>query len=259
MKTIILCGGIGYRLKEETEFKPKPMVYVGNKPIVWHIMKIYAAHGFRDFILALGYKAEYMKDFFLNQKAFTSDFTLSTKNHKVKYYLGNRTEVEDFTITFVDTGIETLPGERILKCERYIPQGDHQFMVTYGDGVSDIDIKKLVSFHNRQKTIGTIAGVHPRSKFGMAMADKENKVTRFAEKPVMNDWVNGGFMVFERQFLDYLREGETEHPALQRLAKERQLSLFPHEGFWYAVDTYKELETLNQIWQKGNAPWKTWR
>lgn len=258
MKTIILCGGIGYRLKEETEFKPKPMVYVGNKPMIWHIMKIYAAHGFRDFILALGYKAEYMKDFFLNQKAFTSDFTLSTKTHKVTYYLENRRDVEDFTITFVDTGLEALPGERIMLCERYVPAGDRQFMVTYGDGVSDIDIKKLVAFHDKQRAIGTITGVHPRSKFGMAMVDGESKVTKFAEKPVMNDWVNGGFMVFERQFFDYLRKGETEHPALQRLAKERQLALYPHEGFWYAVDTYKELETLNELWAGGNPPWKVW-
>ncbi len=258
MKTIILCGGIGYRMKEETEFKPKPMVLVGNKPIVWHIMKIYASYGYNEFILALGYKADYIKDFFLNQKAFTSDFTLSTKNHKVKYYLEHRNNVEDLVITFVDTGLETEPGERILKCRQYIPQSDERFMVTYGDGVSDVNIKNLIAFHRRQGTVGTITGVHPRSKFGMAIVDGKNHVTHFSEKPVLNDWVNGGYMIFEKKFFQYLHPGETEHPAFKHLAKERQLSLYKHEGFWYAVDTYKELEVLNTMWNTENPPWHVW-
>lgn len=259
MKTIILCGGIGYRLREETEFKPKPMVYVGSKPILWHIMKIYACFGFNDFILALGYKADYIKDFFLNQKAFTSDFTLNTRTHRPTYYLGNRDEVDNFTITFVDTGLEAEVGERILKCKKYIPEKDEHFMLTYGDGVGNIDIDKLVAFHKRQKTIGTITGVHPRSRFGMMVVGKNNKVLQFSEKPVQNDWVNGGYMVFSKSFFDYLRGGETEHPALIRLAKEKQLSIYRHEGFWYAVDTYKELEELNEIWKSGQAPWKIWK
>jgi len=154
MKVIILCGGAGTRMKEETEFKPKPMVYVGNKPIIWHIMKIYASYGYNEFILALGYKGDYIKDFFLNQKAFTSDFTLSTRSHKTKFYLENRSEIDDFKITFVDTGLETLPGERILRCKNYIAERDKYFMVTYGDGVSDVDISALVKFHKKQKTIG---------------------------------------------------------------------------------------------------------
>ena len=171
MKVIILCGGQGTRLKEETEFKPKPMVYVGNKPILWHIMKMYAHYGFNEFILALGYKGDYIKTFFLNQKALTSDFTLQTKNYDVEYHLGNRTEVDDFKITFVDTGLETMPGERILKCKKYIPKEDDSFMVTYGDGVSDIDINKLLQFHKKQKTIGTLTGIHPRSKFGIVVVN----------------------------------------------------------------------------------------
>jgi glucose-1-phosphate cytidylyltransferase len=258
MKTIILCGGTGYRLREETEFKPKPMVCIGNKPILWHIMKIYAHYGFSEFILALGYKADYIKDFFLNQKAFTSDFTLNTNTHKVTYHLGNRDGIDDFTITFVDTGLETQVGERILKCRKYIPQNDTSFMLTYGDGVSDIDVKKLVSFHKAQGTIGTVTGIHPSSRFGMMIVDKGNKVTQFSEKPVQNDWVNGGYMVLNTSFFNYLREGETEHPALVRLAKEKELSLFKHERFWYAMDTYKELEALNEIWKSGKAPWKIW-
>jgi len=259
MKTIILCGGTGYRLREETEFKPKPMVNIGGKPILWHIMKIYAHFGFNEFILALGYKADYIKDFFLNQKSFTSDFTLNTRNHNTKYYLENRSEVDDFEITFVDTGLETEVGERILKCQKYIPQSDDYFMLTYGDGLSNINIRELVAFHKKQKTIGTLTGVHPRSRFGMVVVDKKNRVTQFSEKPVQNDWVNGGYMVFHRRFFKYLRLGETEHPALMRLAKERELSLFQHEKFWFAVDTYKDLETLNEIWSRDHVPWKIWK
>ncbi len=259
MKTIILCGGLGTRLKEETEFKPKPMVYIGNKPIIWHIMKIYSAFGYNEFILALGYKADYIKDFFLNQKAFTSDFTLDTRSHKTKFYLENRQEVDNFKITFVDTGIETLPGERILRCQKYIPKKDKYFMVTYGDGVTDLDIADLVRFHKKQKTIGTITGVHPRSKFGMAVVDKKNIVRDFTEKPVLNDWVNGGFMVFDKRFFNYIKPGETEHPALKRLAKKGELSLYKHERFWCCIDTYKEMEDLNKIWATGKAPWKVWR
>lgn len=259
MKTIILCGGVGYRLKEETEFKPKPMVYVGNKPILWHIMKIYAHYGHNDFILALGYKADYIKEFFLNQKAFTSDFTLDTSIHKAKYYLENRDEIDKFMITFVDTGLETQVGERILKCKRYFSEKDDLFMLTYGDGVSDIDIRKLIAFHKKQGTIGTVTGMHPRSRFGMMVIDKGCLVKQFSEKPVQNDWVNGGYMIFDKRFFDYLRPGETEHPALIRLAKKGQLSLYPHEGFWFAVDTYKELETLNEIWKSGDVPWKIWK
>jgi glucose-1-phosphate cytidylyltransferase len=259
MKTIILCGGEGTRLKEETEFKPKPMVYVGDKPIIWHIMKIYSYYGYNEFVLALGYKAEYIKDFFLNQKAFTTDFTLKTKNHRTKFYLENRSEVDDFEITFIDTGLETLIGERILRCQKYIPKEDKYFMVTYGDGVTDLNIKKLVEFHKNQGTIGTITGVHPRSKFGLVRVGKSNLVKKFVEKPVLTDWVNGGFMVFNQRFFKYLKPGEMEHPALQRLAKEKQLSLYKHEGFWYAIDTYKELEKLKELWNSENPPWKVWR
>lgn len=259
MKVIILCGGVGTRLKEETEFKPKPMVYVGNKPIIWHIMKTYAMYGYNEFILALGYKADYIKEFFLNQKAFTTDFTLNTWNHKTTYHLENRNDADPFKITFVDTGLDTLPGERILRCQQYIPERDKYFMVTYGDGVSDIDIDDLVRFHKKQKTLGTISGVHPRSKFGMVNVDKHNLVHSFQEKPVLTDYVNGGYMVFDRKFFSYLRNGEMEHEGLKRLAAEKQLSLYKHEGFWFAVDTHKELDDLIAIWNAGDPPWKKWK
>lgn len=257
MKTIILCGGVGTRLKEETEFKPKPMVYVGDKPIIWHIMKTYATYGYNDFILALGYKADYIKDFFLNQKAFTTDFTIHTKQHKAKYYLKSRQEPDDFKITFVDTGLETLPGERILRCQKYVPKSDKNFMVTYGDGVSDINIKTLVKFHKSQKTIGTITAVHPRVKYGLVKTKDGNLVKGFTEKPVLSDWVSGGFMVFKRNFFKYLEPGEYEHEGMKRIASKDQLSVYKHDGFWFAVDTYKELEDLNNIWLD-SAPWKIW-
>ncbi len=260
MRVIILCGGVGTRLKEETEFRPKPMVYVGNKPIIWHIMKIYSHFGFNEFILALGYKANYIKEFFLNQKAFTSDFTLETANYKTTYYLKNREdgEIDNFKITFVDTGLETLVGERILRCKKYIPDEDQFFCVTYGDGVADINISNLVEFHKKRKRIGTITGVHPRSKFGLLQHDRKGVVRKFIEKPVLNEWTNGGFMIFDKRLFDYIKKGEMEHPVLKRLIKKEQLALYKHHGFWFAVDTNKELEDLNRIWNQGNPPWKIW-
>ncbi len=257
MKVIILCGGEGTRLKEETEFKPKPMVLVGGKPIIWHIMKLYSHYGFREFILALGYKAEYIKDYFLNQKAFINDFTLTTKNHKTVFHLKGNEQKDDFKITFVDTGLKTLPGERILRCQKYVPLKDSYFMVTYGDGVTDLNLKKLLQFHKSQKTIGTITGVHPRSKYGLVQISTDSKVKSFVEKPVLSDWVNGGYMVFNQKVFNYLEVGKTEHVALERLAKINRLSLYKHDGFWMAVDTYKELEDLNRMWAT-TKPWKVW-
>lgn len=259
MKVIILCGGIGTRLKEETEFKPKPMVLIGGKPILWHIMKIYAHYGFNDFVIALGYKGDYIKEYFLNQKFFAHDFSLGTKTgnstiHKNK----SATLSDDFKITFVDTGLETQPGERILRCKKYIPKEDKYFMVTYGDGVTDLNIKDVLKFHQKQKTIGTITGVHPRSKYGLVKMDKNSLVTGFEEKPVLVDWVNGGYMVFNKSFFKYLEVGQTEHPALKKLAKENALSIYKHDGFWYSVDTFKELDDLNKIWEE-NKLWKVWK
>lgn len=258
MKTIILCGGVGTRLKEETEFKPKPMVLVGNKPIIWHIMKSYSYYGYNDFILALGYKANYIKEFFLNQRALTTDFTLETKSHKTGYYRRSRTEVDDFRITFVDTGLETLPGERISRCIKYIPKTDPYFMVTYGDGVADLNLKDLVKFHKKQKTLGTITSVHPHSKYGHIQINSENLVTAIKEKPVLSDWVSGGYMIFNKKSIPYFHEYASELDVMKRLSTEKTLSVYRHSGFWYAVDTYKELEELNRIWEKGNPPWKIW-
>jgi glucose-1-phosphate cytidylyltransferase len=258
MKVLILCGGVGTRLKEETEFKPKPMVYVGNKPIIWHIMKHFSFYGYNDFVLALGYKADYIKEFFLNQKAFTSDFTLETTTHKTKFYLNKRPEVDNFKITFVDTGIDSLIGERILRCKEYLDSTD-LFIITYGDGVSDINLKKLIAFHKKQNTIGTITGVHPISKYGLLEIENGTNVTNFREKPSLSDWVNGGYMVFDKRFFNYLTYKGNEIDGLKLLIKEKQLSIYKHEGFWFSVDTYKELEFLNGLWNSGKPKWKIWK
>lgn len=261
MRTIILCGGLGYRLKEETEFKPKPMVNVGGKPILWHIMKMYAHYGYNEFIIALGYRGDYIKDYFLNQKYFIHDFTLETKSGETKIHRGNgnAARIDDFTITFVDTGLDTLPGERILRCQEFIPPSDEMFMVTYGDGVATVNIKKLVAYHKAQKKIGTITGVHPRTKYGMIRLNRAGQVTRFVEKPVLKrDWVNGGFMVFNTKVFSYFRPGEMDHEAIKRLIKEEELSLYSHEDFWHAMDTYNDVEALNTLW-KENPVWKVWK
>lgn len=234
MKVVILCGGIGYRLKEETEFKPKPMVHIGDKPMLWHIMKIYSHHGFNNFIIALGYKGKYIREYFSIKK--------------------NR---EHFNLDLVDTGIEIPPGERILRVKDNIPKNDADFMVTYGDGVADIDIKSLVRFHKKQNTIGTITGVHPRSKYGLVTIYKNHLVKEFVEKPVLKEWVNGGFMVFKKTFFRYLRRGEFEHPALKRLTKEKQLSVYTHNRFWHSMDTYPDVDNLNKLW-KEDPKWKVW-
>lgn len=258
MKVVILSGGIGYRLKEETEFKPKPMVHIGAKPIIWHIMKIYAHFGYKEFIVALGYKGDYIKDYFLNQKYLIHDFTLNTKTGKTKIHeekLDGKL-IDDFKITFVDTGLETQPGERILRVKDYIGN-DEDFMVTYGDGLGDINIQKLVEFHQKQNTIGTITGVYPTSKYGLVSIDNKNIVKNFVEKPKIDNWVNGGFMVFKNEFFNYLRTGELEHPALKRLIKKDQLSLYAHNGFWNSMDTYKDVQDLNKMWIE-DPKWKIW-
>lgn len=257
MKTVILCGGIGYRLKEETEFKPKPMVQIGGKPILWHIMKIYSHYGFNEFIIALGYKGDYIKQYFLNEKNLVNDFTLDTSTGATHIYKSNINR-DKFKITFVNTGEESLPGERILRIKDYIPKKDENFMVTYGDGVSTINLKDLIKFHKKQNTIGTISGVHPRSKYGLLRVDSQGLVTKFIEKPVLNEWVNGGFMIFKKDFFKYLRMGEFEHEAFKRLLKEKQLSTYIHEGFWHSMDTYPDVDNLNKMWLE-EPEWKVWK
>lgn len=252
MKTIILCGGMGTRMKEETEFKPKPLVLIGGKPILWHIMKIYAHYGFNEFILALGYKGNMIKEYFLNLKTFLGDFTLDTSNNEIKFH---NDLVDKFIITFAETGLWTETGGRVLKVKKYITE--NEFMVTYGDGVGDIDIKKLVEFHKKQKKIGTITGAHPYSKYGLIKVNKRNKsVTKFDQKPFLYDYASVGFMVFNKKAFDYFDEGPIEN-ALKRMAKNNKLAVYCHEGFWKGMDTYREMEELNKLWET-TRPWAVW-
>lgn len=257
MKTVILCGGKGHRLKEETDFKPKPMITIGGKPMLWHIMKIYEHAGFNEFIIALGYKGDDVKQYFLNHIYFQHDFTLETKTgekilHKTR---DKKTGVDDFKITFVDTGAETLTGERVRRLKRYVE--NETFMLTYGDGLINADISDIVKFHRQKKCMGTITGVKPHSKWGLVRKNKKNIVTLFQQKPKLNEYINGGFMVFEPELFDYLKPNEMIEVSFERLAKKRKLSIYPYEGFWHAMDTYQDLEELNNLWRK-KPEWKIW-
>lgn len=257
IKTIILCGGRGTRLQEETEFKPKPMLEIGNKPILWHIMKIYSHYGYNDFVLALGYKGEQIKDYFLKRKLYDSNFRLNTKKGELSDFSSNPgLENDDFNITFGETGLETPHGERVLKLKKYI-DADDLFMVTYGDGVADIDINKLVEFHKSKGVVATITGVHPVSRWGLLNVDENNLITDYAQKPPLSGYVNGGFMVFNKGFLNYLKPGDMIEDSFPKLVEEKQLAVYGHEGFWYAMDTYREYLILNELWEK-NPKWKIW-
>lgn len=229
--TIILCGGIGTRLKEETEFKPKPMVKIGEKPLLWHIMKIYSHYGFNDFVIALGYKGEMIKEYFSNNND------------------------DNFNLTMVDTGQESLTGERVRRLKEYIK--DDIFMLTYGDGVADINIKELLEFHKKQNTLATITGVHPRHKYGLLKIDGNNLVEEFYQKPILADLVSGGFMVLSKKVFDYIKKDSMIEDVFLPLIQKKQLSVYQHNSFWFAVDTYKEYEDLNKMWQN-NPQWKIW-
>jgi|SRR3989344_205436 len=253
VKTIILCGGIGYRLKEETEFKPKPMIEVGGKPILWHIMKIYSYWGFNDFVIALGYKGNLIKDYFVNKKYYDGDFTLDSFSHKIKHHKSDNSE--KFRITFVDTGLESLTGERVRRLKRYI-DSDY-FMLTYGDGVADINIKDLFNFHKKQKTIGTVTGVFPMLKYGGFNTKKDGIVTKFDKKVKMQNLINGGFMVFKRKVFDFIEPDSMIENIFPLLIEKSQLALYQHKGFFHSMDTYQDMQDLNRMWRK-NPAWKLW-
>ena len=255
IQTIVLCGGIGTRLREETEFKPKPMVEVGDKPILWHIMKIYSHYGYSDFILALGYKGNTIKDYFLKEKQHTHDFSFNVNEGKVTNFFRNGTTEDNFNIIFGETGLETPHGERVLKLKKYITEDI--FMVTYGDGVADIDIEKLIAFHKSHERIATITGVHPVSRWGLVNTDQDQLVTEFAEKPMLHDYVNGGFMVFNKEFFKYLKPREMIEESLVRLILDKELSVYIHDGFWSAMDTYQDVEEMNKQWKK-DPLWRVW-
>jgi glucose-1-phosphate cytidylyltransferase len=252
----ILCGGLGTRLREETEVRPKPMVPVGNHPILWHIMRSYSHHGFNNFILCLGYKAEVIKSYFLNYPTMNSDFTIALKTNDVKVHKIDH--AEDWHVTLADTGALTMTGARIARAAaKYLGNARH-FAVTYGDGVTDADLGAEFQFHLAQKKTGTVLGVNPPSRFGELKLDHD-EVVDFAEKPEFADsWINGGYFFFARDMLPNLSEDEgcvLERDPLFKLARDRKLSIWKHRGFWAAMDTQRDREYLNKLWDAGSAPW----
>ena len=258
MKVVILCGGQGTRLREETEFRPKPMLPIGDRPILWHIMKTYAHHGQRDFVLCLGYRGRMIKEYFLNYEAMNNDFTICLgRRHQVTHH-GAHGE-QDFVVTLAETGAEAMTGARVKRVEKYVE--DDTFLVTYGDGVADIDIGALIDFHRGHGRLATVSTVHPFSRFGVLEVDETGAVREFAEKPLMQGWASAGFFVFDRRVFDYLEDEDDcilERTPLERLANEGQLMAYRHDGFFYTMDTYREYEYLNELWAKGEAPWKVW-
>ena len=253
IRVVILCGGRGTRLVEETEYRPKPMVHIGDRPILTHIMDIYSGYGFKNFILTLGYKGAMIKDYFLNFDYYTNDFTIDLGAGKV--ITPHTRRHPDWRITLANTGEETLTGGRIKRIEPYI-EGD-TFMMTYGDGVSDIDISALLDYHRKMGKIATVTGVHPMTRFG-ELEIEDGLVKEFREKPqVKTGLINGGFFVFQKEVFNYLsRDGSLEREPLERLARDGELAIFRHAGFWHCMDTYRDMEQLNEIWATGDAPWK---
>jgi len=258
-KVVILCGGEGTRLREETEYKPKPMVTVGGLPILWHIMKMYSHYGFNDFVLCLGYKSDMIKQFFLTHELMHNDFTISLRNRK-NDIVHHKDDAEDWNITFAETGLKAMTGSRIKKIEKYIDGDD--FMLTYGDAVSDLDISKAFEFHKKQGTTGTLTAVHPHSRWGMVLPGEKGLVKQFVEKPVLFDFINGGFYSFRKDFFDFLSSDEgcvLETKPLEALVAKKQMSMHVHEGFWHAMDNYKDYLDLNKMWDEKKTPWKVWQ
>jgi glucose-1-phosphate cytidylyltransferase len=254
---VILCGGLGTRLREETEVRPKPMVEIGGRPVLWHIMKTYAHYGFKDFILCLGYKGEVIRQYFYNYQVLNNDFTVDLGKESVEIHGGDSV---DWRVTLVDTGINAATGARVKRVESFVDTD--LFMVTYGDGVTDLDINKLKEFHISNGRIGTVTGVSPPSRYG-ELVIHEREVRSFREKPdVSNSQINGGYFVFNRRFFDYLDDDDScvlEREPLERLSGDGQLMVYSHRKFWQCMDTSRDMEYLRSLWDEGSPPWKVWR
>ncbi|GAX62922.1 glucose-1-phosphate cytidylyltransferase [Candidatus Scalindua japonica] len=258
MKVVILCGGKGTRLREETEYRPKPMVEIGGKPILWHIMRGYSYYGCDDFVLSLGYKSFCIKEYFLQFKHLHNDFTIQLGTGQITDHL--KEGIMDWKVTMADTGEETLKGARIARIKHHLD--GEPFMVTYGDGVGNINIEELLAFHKKAGTIGTFTGVHMPSRFGSVDADVDGRVLSWKEKPILAGYINAGYFVFEPEFLEYLSddpECDLEKEPLEKLAADSQLSMYRHEGFWHCMDTYRDSIELNVMWNKGQAEWRVWK
>ena len=254
MKTVILCGGLGTRLSEETRVKPKPMVEIGGRPMLWHIMKIYERHGFNDFTLALGYKGEVIKDYFLNYHARQSDLTVHLQGGQVDY---SNPTAEDWRVSMIDTGANSMTGGRLLRLKPHLESGG-TFMLTYGDGVSDVDLTALLAFHRSHGRLATVTAVRPPVRFGELSIEK-NRVTKFQEKPQAGEgWINGGFFVFEPDVFDFISDDSTllEREPLEQIAKKGELMVYQHPGYWQCMDTVRDKATLEDLWVNDKAPWK---
>lgn len=257
MKVLLLAGGFGTRLSEETEVRPKPMVEVGGKPILWHIMKIYSKYGFNDFVILLGYKGYYIKEYFANYFLHQSDVTIDIKNGKMEV-LNNSSE--PWKVTLLDTGLESMTGGRVIKAKNIV--GNEPFLLTYGDGISNINIKDLVTFHKSHGKAITMTSAQPEGRFGALNIGENNQVTQFLEKPKGDGgWINAGFFVCEPKVFDYITEGDStifEQAPLQNLAKDGELYTYKHDGFWKPMDSLKDKNDLNKLWDSNKAPWKIW-
>ena len=255
---VVLCGGLGTRLREETEYRPKPMVEIGGRPILWHIMRLYAHCGFKEFVLCLGYKGMMIKEYFLNYQPLVSDFTIRLGEAPSVSYLNGR-EAVDWSVTLADTGQDSMTGARVKRVQRYV--NADRFMLTYGDGLASIDIRALLRFHEAHGKLVTVTGVRPPSRFG-EMSVQNGVVEHFDEKPQISEgMVNGGFFVCEKGFFDYLSDDEScvlEQEPLRRVAADGQLAAYGHDGFWQCMDTYREWQMLTSLWESGRAPWKVW-
>ncbi len=257
MKVLLLAGGLGTRISEETDLRPKPMVEIGGKPILWHIMKIYSKYGFNDFVILLGYKGYYIKEYFANYFLHQSDVTIDMKTGKMEV-LNNSSE--PWKVTLLDTGINSMTGGRVKRAQDFI--GNEPFMLTYGDGVSDINIKDLVKFHKLHGKAMTMTSAQPDGRFGALNIDENNQVHEFKEKPKGDgNWINAGFFVCEPKVFDYITEGDStvfEQAPLMNLAKEGEIFTYKHDGFWKPMDTLKDKNDLNKLWDNNQAPWKVW-
>ncbi len=258
MKVIILCGGLGTRLREETEFRPKPMVEIGGRPILWHIMKIFGHHGLREFVLCLGYKGNLIKEYFLNYEAMNNDVTVQLGARSSVTYHGEHTE-QDYAVTLVDTGQTAQTGARVKKIERFVDEP--RFMVTYGDGLANVDIAKLLAFHESHRRLMTVTTVRVPGRFGVVESKEDGQVQRFREKPTQDAWISAGYMVCERGVFDYLSSDDgciLEREPIERLARDGQLMAYRHQGEFHPMDTYRDHVALNELWASGKAPWKIW-
>lgn len=257
LQVVVLCGGLGTRLREETEYRPKPMVEIGGRPILWHIMKMYAHRGFRDFMLCLGYRGNMIKEYFLNYEAMNNDFTICLgQQSKIQYNAVH--EEQGFRVTLADTGLATMTGGRLRRIEKYIA-GD-VFMLTYGDGLADIDMRKLLDFHYQHGKVATVTAVLPPSRYGVLQIGDGGQVAKFLEKPRTESFASAGFFVFNKAIFGYLGGDDCtlEREPLEHLAADGQLMAYRHEGFFYAMDTYREYQLLNDLWSNHQAPWRVW-